>query len=139
MVASVLENLPGVRDWGLVDQPAIERLDLADRLLDGSTRAKPGDHLVAVVVELGRRPILRGERYRHVEAAVPLAEEAEILGEHTDDRVRPPVDAEILGQDARITAEALLPEAVAEDHHLLVAEVHLLFTEVPPDQRSDSE
>jgi hypothetical protein len=135
VVASVLQDLPGIRDRKYLHQRVIEGLELTDRLLDGGTRSKPGDHLVVVVVESFRSAVLGLERDRHVEAALSLAEEAETLADHADDRVGPAVDAQVLSDDARVPAVTLPPEPVAEDHYLLAADVHLLLAEGASEQR----
>src|SRR6185503_2151927 len=68
-----------------------------------------------------------------------VAPVAEVRRQHADDLVRLAVDAHDAAEDLGIAAEAVLPVAVADDEHAVVAEDLLLRPEVAAEQRPRAE
>ncbi len=98
---------------------ACSRLRVAERRPD---EAKPGGVTVAGFL------LVETERPEEVDShqVAPIAEGG---GQHADDLVRQTVDANRAADDVTVTPEAILPVAVADDEHAVIARDLLVGTE----------
>ncbi len=110
--------------------------DLLPRLLERHVGLQPGHHVQVVPVPL--RQVLRRPRGRHPEVNVARRHEVEIPRHHADDLVRPVVEQDLPAEHVGGSAEAPLPQPMAEDRDLAALPV-FVFIEDAAQQRLGAE
>ena len=116
----------------------IERVDLLLRARDRRAGLQSGDVLIAVAVALLVGLLLRRERERAPEHHVGI-EKIEALRHDAHDRVQLAVEADLFADGIWSAAKLGLPERVAQNQFLVVADFAVLFREGAAQRRSDTQ
>jgi hypothetical protein len=118
----------GVGVWELACQISRNEVHLLLRLCHGHARLQPAvdDQGAELTIgDLGRR-----ERDRNPDICrrtIPASRFKD-----TDDGIRDRIHANVTTDDVAIGAEALTPEPMGQDHHVLLARLILIGSEIPP-------
>ncbi len=128
------EHPPRLFEGGILRvEPFLDGAQFLVRALEGGLRRQPSEDGGPVTGACGA-PRARRQHGRHEEAVV--AEQPRLARQHPHDRPRHVVEHQRAAEDARVAAEARLPELLGEHHHVgRPARPILLGQEAAPEPR----